>query len=133
MDATKLNLSKTAAKYTQSTLSYISVVGLNAAIEQLLEISISEIMKHSDKLAMQLCSILLNSNWKAFRPATSKEFSSHIISLMHPSGDAIKSTFEQLSENGLICGIRNGRLRVSISHYNNGNDIKYLGSALHHE
>ena len=108
-------------------------MGLNAAIEQLLEISISEITKHSDKLAMQLCSILLNSNWKAFRPATSKEFSSHIISLMHPSGDAIKSTFEQLSENGLICGIRNGRLRVSISHYNNGNDIKYLGAALHHE
>ena len=133
MDATKLNLSKTAAKYTQSTLSYISVVGLNAAIEQLLEISISEITKHSDKLAMQLCSILLNSNWKAFRTATSKEFSSHIISLIHPSGDAIKSTFEQLSENGLICGIRNGRLRVSISHYNNGNDIKYLGAALHHE
>ena len=28
MEATKLNLSKTAAKYTQSTLSYVSVVGL---------------------------------------------------------------------------------------------------------
>jgi selenocysteine lyase/cysteine desulfurase len=108
-------------------------VGLNAAIEQLLEISISEIMKHSDKLAKQLFSILFNSEWKSFRPITSREFSSHIISLMHPSGDEIKSTFEQLSEKGLICGIRNGRLRVSISHYNNGNDIKYLGAALHHE
>ena len=130
MDATKLNLSKTAAKYTQSTLSYISLVGLSSAIEQLLKIEVLEIMNHSDKLAKHLFSLLLDSNWNAFRPTTSKEFSSHIISLMHPSTETIKSTFEQLLKQGLICGIRNGRLRISISHYNDSNDIKYLGAAL---
>ena len=133
MEATKLNLSKTAAKYTQSTISYISVVGLKTAIQQLLDIKVLSIMKHSDKLAKILFSMLEDSDWKSFRPTTSNEFSSHIISLTHPCADTVKSTFEQLSENGLICGIRNGRLRVSISHYNNGNDIKYLGAALHHE
>ena len=130
MEATKLNLSKTAAKYTQSTISYISVVGLKTAIQQLLDIKISSIMKHSDKLAKILFSMLEESDWKSFRPTTSNEFSSHIISLTHPCADTVKSTFEQLSKKGLICGIRNGRLRISISHYNNSNDIKYLGASL---
>ena len=130
MEATKLNLSKTAAKYTQSTISYISVVGLKTAIQQLLDIKVLSIMKHSDKLAKILFSKLEDSDWKSFRPTTSNEFSSHIISLTHPCADTVKSTFEQLSKKGLICGIRNGRLRISISHYNNSNDIKYLGASL---
>ena len=130
MEATKLNLSKTAAKYTQSTISYISVVGLKTAIQQLLDIKVLSIMKHSDKLAKILFSMLEDSDWKSFRPTTSNEFSSHIISLTHPCADTVKSTFEQLSKKGLICGIRNGRLRISISHYNNSNDIKYLGAYL---
>tara|TARA_Y100001954_G_scaffold133402_1_gene142530 strand:+ start:81 stop:1229 length:1149 start_codon:yes stop_codon:yes gene_type:complete len=133
MEATKLNLSKTAAKYTQSTISYISVVGLQAAIQQLLSIKVLNIMKHSDKLAKMLFSILEDSDWKSFRPITSGEFSSHIISLMHPSADILKNTFEELSKKGLICGIRNGRLRISISHYNDSNDIKHLGDSLLHD
>ena len=130
MEATKLNLSKTAAKYTQSTISYISAVGLQTAIQQLLNINVLNIMKHSDKLAKMLFSILEDSDWKSFRPTTSSEFSSHIISLMHPSADRIKSSFEELSKKGVICGIRNGRLRISISHYNDSNDVKHLGDSL---
>ena len=130
MEATKLNLSKTAAKYTQSTISYISVVGLKTAIQQLLDIKVSSIMRHSDKLAKILFSMLEDSDWKSFRPTTSNEFSSHIISLTHPCADTVKSTFEQLSKKGLVFGIRNGRLRISISHYNNSTDIKYLGASL---
>lgn len=130
MEATKLNLSKTAAKYTQSTLSYVSVVGLDVAIEQLLKIGIVEIMNHSDKLAEHLFSIIANSDWKAYRPTKSKGSSSHIVSLMHPSSDTIRRKFEHLSEEGLICGIRNDRLRVSISHYNDSNDIEHLGAYL---
>ena len=64
METTKLNLSKTAAKYTQSTLSYVSVVGLDVAIEQLMKIGIVEIMNHSEKLAEHLFSIIANSDWK---------------------------------------------------------------------
>ena len=130
MEATKLNLSKTAAKYTQSTISYISVVGLKTAIQQLLDIKVSRIMKHSDKLAKILFSMLEDSDWKSFRPTTSNEFSSHIISLTHPCADTVKSTFEKLSKKGLVFGMRNGRLRISISHYNNSTDIEYLGASL---
>ena len=133
MDATKLNLSKTAAKYTQSTISYISAVGLQTAIQQLLNIKVLNILKHSDKLAKMLFSNLEGSDWKFFRKTTSKEFSSHIISLMPPSADRLKSTFEHLSKKGLICGIRNERLRISIAHYNDSNDIKYLGASLLHD
>mgnify|MGYP001228619828 CR=1 FL=1 len=130
MEATKLNLSKTAAKYTKSTISYISVVGLQSAIEQLLNIKVLNIMKHSDKLAKLLFLILENSDWKAFRNVKSDEFCSHIISLKHPLGERVQSTFEELSNKGLICGIRNGRLRISISHFNNSDDIKTLGNVL---
>ena len=49
---------------------------------------------------------------------------------MHPSSDTIRRKFEHLSEEGLICGIRNDRLRVSISHYNDSNDIEHLGAYL---
>ena len=130
MEATKLNLSKTAAKYTQSTLSYVSVVGLDVAIEQLMKIGIVEIMNHSEKLAEHLFSIIANSDWHSYRPTKSKSSSSHIVSLMHPSSNTIRRKFEHLSEKGLICGIRNDRLRVSISHYNDSNDIENLGAYL---
>ena len=87
-------------------------------------------MKHSDKLAEMLFSMLEKSDWKSFRLITSKECGSHIISLMHLCTSTVKSTFEQLSKKGLICGIRNGLLRISISYYNDSNDIKYLGACL---
>jgi selenocysteine lyase/cysteine desulfurase len=77
-----------------------------------------------------LFSNLEDSGWKCFRETTSKEFSSHIISLMPPSADRLKSIYEQLTKKGLICGIRNGRLRISIAHYNDSNDIKYLAASL---
>ena len=60
MDAKQLLLSKTAAKYTQSPLSYISVVGLNAAFDELLRFSVERINNHSSQLAEVLLSGLTN-------------------------------------------------------------------------
>ena len=125
MDATRLSLAKTAAKYTQSTLSYISAIGLNTALDDLLKMSIEKIFLHSHSLAAILMTKLEGHNWKPFHSTTSSEFSPHIISL-RTSKLNVQSKIMELTESGIICGIRNGRIRISIAHYNNESDILYL-------
>ncbi len=131
LDATRLLLAKTAAKYTQSTMSYISVIGLNAAIDNLLNIGIEKIYRHSNSLATILASRLEGLDWKSLHKFDNLEYSPHIISLNSSKVD-IKKKFAELSKNGIICGIRNGRLRISIAHYNNQIDIETLIKQLQH-
>ncbi|MDG2475003.1 MAG: aminotransferase class V-fold PLP-dependent enzyme [Paracoccaceae bacterium] len=129
MNAKQLSLSKTATKYTQSTLSYISAVGLSAALKELLEIDVNEINAHSYKLAGILLSGLEHLEWKPFRRVDSSEFSGHIISLNATTLN-IPSTQKYLIKNGIICGIRNGRIRISLAHYNNERDVQSLLKSL---
>lgn len=125
MDARQLLLSKTAAKYTQSTLSYISVAGLNAALDELLKFGVDKINDHSLKLADVLLSGLAKVDWEPFRRADTDEFSPHIITLQTSSYN-VDAALERLTQKGVVCGIRNGRIRVSIAHYNNEDDIQAL-------
>ena len=125
MDATKLLLAETAAKYTQSTLSYISAVGLNAALDDLLKMGIEKIFSHSHSLATILLSKLEGLNWEPFHKTASSEFSPHIISLCSSKFN-VQSKILELTKSGIICGIRNGRLRISIAHYNDESDILSL-------
>ena len=75
MDATKLCLAQTAAKYTQSTLSYISVVGLQQAIDNLLALGVKKIYDHASVLAHILISELKNRRWVSVHLTDSKNFS----------------------------------------------------------
>ncbi len=125
MDATTLLLSKTAAKYTQSTLSYISAVGLKIAIDKLCEIGVCNIETHAKKLSAVLTNGLTSTRWNNFCKTKGEETSSHIISLQKPNSNAQK-TFHKLKKNQIMCGVRNNRLRISIAHYNNEEDIQRL-------
>ena len=129
MDAKKLSLSQTAAKYTQSTLSYISAVGLEAALGEILMIGTDKINKHSQNLANLLITGLSNLEWAPFCHANAKEASSHIITLSAPESN-IPFAVERLNKNRIICGVRNNRIRVSIAHYNNSHDINALLQSL---
>ena len=129
MDAKQLLLSKTAAKYTQSTLSYISVVGLNAALDELLRYSVERINKHSSQLAEVLLAGLTNLEWEAFIQAESDEFPPHIMTLKTARYN-VQSVLRKLMENGVICATRNGHARVSLAHYNNEDDIQALLTVL---
>ena len=129
MDAKKLLLAQTAAKYTQSTLSYISAVGLEAALGELLMFGTNRINKHSQNLADLLIKGLSNLEWEPFCQANTIEASSHIITLSAPKSNKPLSV-ELLNKNGVICGGRNKRIRVSIAHYNNKSDINRLLSYL---
>ena len=125
MDTKKLLLAQTAAKYTQSTLSYISAVGLEAALGELLMIGTDRINKHSQNLTDLLIKGLSTLECGLFFQANTKEASSHIITLRAPKSN-IPLSFERLTKNGIICGVRNNRIRVSIAHYNNSLDINTL-------
>ena len=125
MDAKKLLLAQTTAKQTQSTLSYISAVGLEAALGELLMICTDRINKHSQNLADLLIKGLSTLEWAPFCQANTKEASSHIITLS-ASKSNIHLSVERLTKNGIICGVRNNRIRVSIAQYNNSRVINTL-------
>jgi selenocysteine lyase/cysteine desulfurase len=129
MTATLLPLSKTAKRYTQATMSYISIVGLTASISELLEIGVPKIFSHSQEMAKLLKDGLTNSQWTTHRPTQDKSVSSHIITLVNESSN-ISQTVQNLKEQKVFCGVRNGRLRISLAHYNDESDINALLSVL---
>ena len=130
MDAKTLMLAKTAAKYTQSTLSYITAMGLKASVDELLKLGLENIDGHSQKLASALISGLNGSDWTPFQSPESPGFSPHIVTLQNPSCDA-RATEASLMDNRIICSIRNGRVRVSMAHYNSKDDVDALINSLH--
>ena len=87
------------------------------------------IHNHSIKLGEVLLTGLNNLEWEAFVEAESDEFSPHIMTLQTAHYN-VQSALQKLTKNGVICGIRNGRIRVSLAHYNNEDDIQALLKAL---
>jgi selenocysteine lyase/cysteine desulfurase len=129
MTATLLPLSKTAKRYTQATMSHISIVGLTTSISELLEIGVPKIFSHSQEMSKLLKNGLINSQWTTHRPTQDKSASSHIITLVNETTD-ISKTVQDLKEQKVYCGVRNGRLRISLAHYNDESDINSLLSVL---
>ena len=125
MDATRLLLSNTASKYTQSTLSYISVVGLVEAIDMLIGVGIANIEYHAKELSTRFTEGLKNCKFKPYGKLTGKETANHIIAL-ESSTRNIELILKRLKENNVVCGSRNNRIRISIAHYNNEEDIAHL-------
>ena len=128
-DAKSLMLAKTAAKYTQSTLSYITAIGLKSSMDQLLKLGLDNIHGHSQKLASALVLGLSGSDWTPFQSPESLGFSPHIITLQNPNCD-VRAIEASLVENRIICSIRNGRVRVSLAHYNSQDDVDALIKSL---
>jgi len=121
-DATRLLLAEDARRYTQSTMSYASMAGLSVALEQLLVLDIDAVAAHAEGLAQLLIAGIQESGWRPFRDLAEPSASPHIITLAHPHHD-VRETVAQLRENNIICGARNGRIRISLAPYNNGDDI----------
>jgi len=129
MHATKLFLADGARRYTQSTMSYISVVGLTTAIGKLLDLGIDPIEQHARELSQRLSKALSRTGWTPFRSLEDPAASPHIVSLRHSEvdGDVVLNV---LREAGVTCSVRNGRVRISLAHYNNAEDIALVSDAL---
>jgi len=124
-DATSVSLANDARRYTQSTMSYASMAGLTVAVEQLLSLGEARIEAHARKLAAMLISDASKYGWQPFRSLDDPAASRHIISLGHPRESA-QAVVESLRGHNIVCGIRGGRIRISLAPYNDASDVNTL-------
>jgi selenocysteine lyase/cysteine desulfurase len=128
-DATQMLLADDARRYTQSTMSYVSIAGLTAALDQLLDLGEAKIETHAQRLSEMLVERANKQGWQPFRDLSDGAASPHIISLMRP-GKELKTTQDALLQNKIVCSSRGGRIRVSLAPYNDESDIDSLVTAL---
>ena len=124
----ELDLAPGAKRFTQSTMSYLSLKGLEVSIQEILDIGIENIENHSNKLKNYFISLLSDIGYQTFHDG--KIYSApHIVSIINPEKKMYKIS-KTLTEKGIFCSLRNGYLRVSLAHYNNQHDIDKLLSIL---
>ena len=128
-DATRIAQAEGARRFTQSTMSYVSVAGLTTAMDQLLAIGLDRVEHHAARLHDLLLDAVEDRGWLPFRRKGDPAAASHIVSLGRPGTDPA-SVQEQLTRAGIVCSLRGDRLRVSLSPYNDEHDIVALATAL---
>lgn len=128
-DATRILLAEGGRRYTQSTMSYVSVAGLAAAIDQLLTVGAHKLERHAGRLGHILVDAVEPYGWHPFRRLNDPAASLHIISL-GSQGDDLEKVSERLRTAGIVCSGRGGRLRVSLAPYNDESDIAAFANAL---
>jgi cysteine desulfurase/selenocysteine lyase len=128
-DATALSLAKDARRYTQSTMSYVSIAGLVVAVEQLLSVGEARIEAHARSLAAMLVRDASKYGWQAFRSVDDPAGSPHIISLGRPR-ESVQAIVEGLRSQNIVCGTRGGRIRISLAPYNDASDVNAFVEAL---
>ena len=124
-DATSLSVSNDARRYTQSTMSYVSMAGLVVSIEQLSSLGEARIEGHARSLAALLVSEASKYGWQPFRSLVDPAGSPHIISLAHPRED-VQAIMARLRSHNVVCSTRGGRIRISLAPYNDESDINVL-------
>jgi cysteine desulfurase/selenocysteine lyase len=124
-DAKSVSFAPDARRFTQSTMSYVSIAGLTVSIEQLLSLGEDHIEAHARQLAAILIDGAHECGWEPFRDVNGVGASPHIISLGH-SRKGAQEAVARLRDQKIICSARGGRLRVSLAPYNNSGDVKEL-------
>jgi selenocysteine lyase/cysteine desulfurase len=124
-DATRLPLAQGGRRYTQSTISYASAVGLAAAIDQLLVVGLDDIERAAAHLARHVVDELRPNGWHPLRELDDQAASGHIISLGRDGVD-VRDVTQQLRQAKIVVGGRGGRLRISLAPYNNQEDVADL-------
>lgn len=128
-DATRLSVAPDARRFTQSTMSYLSVAGLIASLDQILAVGLDRVQQHAVELRRRLVEAAAQHGWRPFRSLQDPAASAHIIALGHPDHQA-DDVVARLREVGIVCSARLDRLRVSLAPYNDETDIDSLVAAL---
>jgi cysteine desulfurase/selenocysteine lyase len=121
-DAKSVSFASDARRFTQSTLSYVSIAGLTVSIEHLLSLGEKRIEAHARQLAAMLVDGAREYGWEPFHDVHAVAASPHIISLGHRRKRA-SETVEKLRAQRIICSARADRIRVSLAPYNDGSDV----------
>ena len=128
-DAKSVSFASDARRFTQSTMSYVSITGLTVSIEQLLSLGENRIEEHARQLAALLVDGAREYGWEPFHDVHAVAASPHIISLAH-SRQSARETVEKLRNQRIICSARGERIRVSLAPYNDAGDVMKLLQAL---
>lgn len=128
-DATRLLLAEDARRYTQSTMSYVSMAGLTAALDALAALDEDRLEAHARTLATRLIDGAAAYGWHPFRRLNDAAASPHLIALAHSTLKAAMMV-QALRHDRIVCSARNNRLRISLAPYNNDHDIDALVEAL---
>ena len=128
-DATSVSVAPDARRFTQSTMSYVSVIGLTTALDHVLALGIGEVESHAAALQQELVEAAHTGGWEPFRAPADAGASPHIVSLADDCRSAGDVT-GRLADRRVIVSGRGGRIRVSLAHYNDSADIEALVSAL---
>ena len=129
LDATRMPLAEGARRFTQSTMSYLSVVGLTTAMDQLLGVGVDRVEQHASRLRDLLLDVVEDRGWQPFRPRGDPAAAPHIVSLAR-RGELAADVLPRLRRARIVCSTRGDRLRVSLAPYNDEDDIAALATAL---
>ena len=129
LDARQVRLAADARRYTLSTMSYISLIGLTEGIDRLLALGESRIEAHAQSLAEKLIESARKCGWQPFRDLSDPAASRHIVSLLRP-GAELAATQDALQRANIITSSRGGRVRASLAPYNDESDVASLVTAL---
>ena len=127
-DATQLSLAPDGRRFTQSTMSYVSVAGLTTAIDALLATGIAEVQQHAAQLAARLVERVEPLGWRPYRPLDDPASSPHIVAMT--GEEPAVAAAQRLRRHGIVCSARGDRLRVSLAAYNDESDLDALADAL---
>ena len=118
---------KNAKSYTQSTMSYVSIIGLQNSIKEIIKLNPKKIEHHAINLSKYFNSGINKKKWHIFKNKNNSTNSFHIISFQ-PKSKFIEADmiFQKLKKNKIICSLRNKKLRISFAHFNNQKDINHL-------
>ena len=127
MEPSKCEYFGNAKSYTQATMSYVSIVGLEKSIQEIIKLNPSKIENHSKKLSKYFMNKINKKKWQIYQNEKSKNKSFHIIAFKPKSKhlEPIK-VFKKLKNENVICSLRDNKLRLSIAHFNNQKDINHL-------
>ena len=129
MNSTECAFELDARSYTQSTMSYISIVGLQNSVREIIRLEPNQIERHAKSLFNLLLDGLRGTKWKPKLNQIETCNSPHIVSIEN-SIDDLDESLQKLKKNGIICSSRSGRIRISLAHYNNQNDVVHLIESL---
>jgi cysteine desulfurase/selenocysteine lyase len=128
-EATTLHFAAGARRFTQSTMSYVSMAGLATALDQLMAVGHGRLEVHARELSQRLIQGAHAQGWTPFRAPEDASASPHIVSLAH-SRSGVGGVIDALRRNHIVCGVRNGRIRVSLAPYNDSADVAALVDAM---
>ncbi|HYL17033.1 MAG TPA: aminotransferase class V-fold PLP-dependent enzyme, partial [Terriglobales bacterium] len=94
-EAKSVSFASDARRFTQSTMSYVSMAGLTVSIEQLLSLGENRIEAHARQLAAMLVDGAREYGWEPFHDVHAVAACPHIISLGHRRKHALE-TVEKL-------------------------------------